>query len=138
MNVEYPCSPRIDMQRLFAEGASPFLVSRQHYAVLQALINQEQWVDDPGGVYRKVPAWAALDPPAIADKAEREQAIKDMLESAAPAGYRDAINAMMADTGLLGALQQAWRFHCRSVHLWNGAEDLPWHWDGPDQAQCFC
>ena len=97
-------------------------------------IYSSNWVDDDDATYKKIPDWYKLTDFVNENKSknlkEREiYTIKNKIPDSLATLSQDLINNKMFDN--LRYIRENIEF--RVAHLWNGAEETPWHMDSPDE-----
>lgn len=124
---------------LILHGAAPFRVPEECYTEIESLLQAEQWIADPSGIYREIPAWAQATPLEGVNQEAREADLRAQLDARTPRPYSVAVERLMRSV-----LGEDWACDARgramaanSIHVWNGAENLGWHWDGPEKSAFF-
>jgi hypothetical protein len=135
----------LNMNAIYRDGVDTVVISRDWYCQLREIIMQTLWMDDPGGIFIKVPDWSiqALKqsderlPRAPMSKVEQEAEHTAHVFAHAPSPLLNACRGMLADPTIMGEWLMAYNAEMKFMSLWNGAEDLGWHWDGPARASFF-
>jgi hypothetical protein len=108
----------VSIDDFYRDGASTFILTREYYVKLKALIDAERWIENIGNTC-DVTEWSLYsslgeDKPLVPQK------------------YIDIFTEMFSDPSVMGGLSNLYRVEPRFVDCWNGSEDLDWHWDGTD------
>jgi hypothetical protein len=135
----------LNINALYRDGVDTVFISRDWYCLLREIITQTTWVDDPDEIFIKVPSWSIkaakqrdkLLHNAQLSKVEQEAEHAAHVLAHAPSDLLDACRGMLADPAIMGDWLRAYSAEIKFMSLWNGAEDLGWHWDGPARAGFF-
>ncbi len=133
----------LNINAIYQDGFDSVFISRDWYSHLREIITRTPWVDDPGGIFIKVPSWSIPDPDKIdlmrppLSKVEQEAEHNAHVLSHAPSVLLSACRDILSDPDIMGDWLMAYRAEMKFISLWNGAEDLGWHWDGPARAGFF-
>lgn len=133
-------TPRpLDLDSLYEHGFDAVLLERNHFQALMSAVAETVWMPDPDGVFNAVPSWRSR--PSLSDpqasKATHEQVANASSLSCAPVPLLNASNALLESDFLVGSWRRGFDLALRYVSLWDGAEPLEWHWDGPATAGFF-
>lgn len=128
----------LNLDRLYSDGHDAIALPRAHYQNLQLIVQNLTWVADPGGAFARVPQFlAAASEVKAADQFEQERLMNASSLSSCPQILADAISNLLGSPEVMGNWLLAHRAHPRFISVWDGAEDLDWHWDGPAGADFF-
>lgn len=126
-------SDKTDHDLFFDIGFVVGSLAPQITNVLWGVIEQSVWVSDPDGIYKKVPQWYLTDvatptgeQEAFRGKYEREFSQKIL--KVAPQQLKDA-GALVFNAHLSFLKQYFQEYELTSVDLWNGAENIEYHFD---------
>lgn len=128
----------IDLNAIYESGFDAILLSREHYQLLLELVQSQNWIDDPDGIFIKVPSWSSTFKKSQAiEKIDQESEYNDWAMHNAPDNLLQSCRGLLESESIMGIWMEAYRAQMSFISLWNGAEDLDWHWDGPAQADFF-
>jgi len=128
----------LDIEKLYQDGFDAISLNRYWFSRLRQLIEATTWADDPDGIYRAVPDWTLVFQRSQYDhKIDQEAAHNALMLQHAPAPLSAACLDLLSDPAIMGDWLEAYQAKMSFISLWNGAEDLNWHWDGPAQADFF-
>lgn len=128
----------LDIDKLYQDGFDAISLSREWFTRLRVLIDTTPWVPDPDGIYQAVPDWTlAFQRTEHAQKIDQETTHNALMLKHAPAPLIEACQEMIKSPEIMGDWLEAYQGDMSFISLWNGAEDLNWHWDGPAQADFF-
>lgn len=128
----------VNLNALYEFGFDCTLLPKPDYDSLMSIIGLTTWVPDREGIFISKPDWSPhhdeLDDPL---KVEQERKKNAYNLHRAPIPLIRAVESLLSSAAILGDLLRAYSTELSYVSLYNGAEDLDWHWDGPSQADFF-
>lgn len=130
----------LNINTMYENGFDAVLLNRQWHDRLMKHVNAEQWVEDDEGLFLSRPAWTInphSEKQAKKLKIDEETDRNDFLMRTAPPDLMASANALLECSDIMGIWQHAYQAKMKFLTMWNGAEDLDWHWDGPAQADFF-
>ena len=128
----------LDIGKLYQDGFDAISLNREWFTRLRGLIDATEWVPDPDGIYQAVPAWTlAFQRAEHVHKIDQETAHNALMLDNAPPSLIEACHELLMSPAVMGDWLEAYQGGINFISLWNGAEDLNWHWDGPAQADFF-
>lgn len=127
-------TPFFSLENFYKYGASAFRLQPELAFKGKEIIDSFEWVVDPEGNYKSVPAFMAEKP--IEDGQEKlsfEKYANQWVLDHTPKSVRQFFIDLM-----LSSQTDAWKsmydFEVEYADLWNGSEGCPWHWDGMAKA----
>lgn len=127
-------TPFFNLENFYRKGASAFRLPPALAAEGKTLIDSLEWVRDPEGGYKAIPAFMAEKPlEAGQEKLSFEKYANQWVLEHFPSEGREFFKKLMSDEQL-AAWQQMYHFEVEYSDLWNGSEGCPWHWDGMAKA----
>lgn len=128
----------LDIDLIYAHGYDCVLLPRNHYETFSGIVHSIKWTIDPEGVFNRIPLYLleSLNEKSE-DKAEQEQKMNDLAMAACPSELIDSVQRLLCDESIMNNWLLPYRAKARFISLWDGAEDLDWHWDGPARADFF-
>lgn len=130
----------LDINAIYEQGYDAVLLNREWHERLMRHVNEVQWVDDDEQLFVSRPQWTKSDLSSRRIeglKIDEEASRNAFLMHAAPSDIMESAEALLACRDVMGIWPQAYRAKMKFITMWNGAEDLDWHWDGPAQADFF-
>jgi len=127
----------LNLDAIYSQGFDAVVLTREHYAMLKSVLATTQWVADPEGMFSAIPDWQHKSVSNFSLKAEAEQASNREGLERAPAILQQAASDLLTSEALMGSWLLAFDFEVKFLSLWDGAEPLDWHWDGPANADFF-
>lgn len=128
----------IEIDQLYQNGFDAIGLSREWFMRLREQIDATSWAPDPDGIYQSVPTWSlSFKRSEHAHKIDQESEHNAQMLQNAPRTLIDACQDLLKAPEIMGDWLEAYTAKMSFISLWNGAEDLDWHWDGPAQADFF-
>lgn len=128
----------LSVDNIFSSGHDGIALQRGIYQNLLRIIHDLEWGDDPGLVYNRLPSFlSSLHLLNDDDKFSKEDALNEASLKACPLELSSAVSEILNDPQVMGNWLIAHTPKLRFVSVWDGAEDLDWHWDGPAGADFF-
>lgn len=98
------------------------------------LVQRTTWVGSHD-IYSRIPNWyenLSLKEYSSHNRITDQKLKSQLFEKAVPKEYKDLLFFFANHSGLLDGFQNLYSFDLSTADLWDGAEDLGWHWDGID------
>ena len=130
-------SPKINLNDYYENGASQTLVIKEYYLRMLDSIEKMEWIPATfDGNYNKVPSWATEATKGMnIDKSTQESMLgKDSLKNC-PGDLIGVLEEMLNDERVIGDISSVYKLRLDFVDLWDGVEELNWHWDGPSESE---
>lgn len=128
----------LDIGKLYQNGFDAINLNREWFMRLRGLIEATEWAPDPDGIYQSVPTWSlSFKRSNHVQKIEQEREHNALMLQHAPSELIAACESLLKAPEIMGDWLEAYAANMSFISLWNGAEDLDWHWDGPAQADFF-
>ena len=128
----------LNLDCTYADGHDGVALPRHHYELLLGLVQNLDWRQDPEGIFGRLPSFLSeLDQNAQGDKFAKERMLNEASLRKCPEDILRAANNLLTDSEVMGNWLIAHKPNVRFVSVWDGAEDLDWHWDGPAGADFF-
>jgi len=126
-------SMMINIEDYFEKGFVVTTVPEDLISKFWFEIYSSNWIDDGDKTYKKIPDWYKLTENEDINesknlKERRISAIKNKIPDSLVTLSQDLINNKVFDN--LRYIRENIEF--RFSHLWNGAEEIPWHMDSID------
>ena len=128
---------QLDIDAIYSQGFDAVALSRSHHLNLMAVLAEMRWIADSEGMFNAVPDWQKKDDINFSEKAEKEKNSNAQSLLRAPIALRHAASGLISSQALMGSWLLAFDFELKFLSLWDGAEPLDWHWDGPANAAFF-
>lgn len=129
---------KLDLDSIYNQGHDAVALPRSHYTRLMDALQTLEWSVDTSGSFNRIPSYLLPSARLKADeKADQEAMMKRSAMNACPVYLVDAANALITDPELMGNWIIPHRPELQFISIWDGAEDLDWHWDGPAGADFF-
>jgi hypothetical protein len=129
---------KLDLDNIYSLGHDAVALPRGHYQALMGALDALEWQSDPDDVYARIPGFLA-DSARLkrSDKSQQERDMHQLAMDACPSAVLMAAQALLSDREVMGEWVIAHQPELRFISIWDGAEDLDWHWDGPAGADFF-
>ncbi|MBI6882891.1 hypothetical protein [Pseudomonas putida] len=128
----------LDLTRIYNSGHDAIALPRDHYELLKDCVQGLEWAPDPDGIYARIPSYTLANPSMVSeDKFKQESFLNSHSLITSPAPLRHRVEQLLSDERIMGNWLIAHTSVLRFISVWDGAEDLPWHWDGPSGADFF-
>lgn len=128
----------LNLDRIFSDGHDGIALPRPQYQQLLAIVQNLEWDNDPDGIYTRLPAFQANVQQNIdQEKFEKEERLNKNSLANCPENLLEAVKDLLNDSLIMGNWHIAHEPKLRFISVWDGAEDLDWHWDGPSGADFF-
>lgn len=127
-------TPFFNLENFYNLGASAFRLSPDLAFRGKEIIESLEWIEDPEGGYKAIPAFMADKP--IEDGQDKlsfeKYANQWVLEHIPEEARRFFIDLMLSNQ--TDAWKSMFDFEVEYADIWNGSEGCPWHWDGMAKA----
>lgn len=128
----------LNYDQIMSQGHDGIVLPRSHYHDLLTLVQGLAWTSDPSGIFSRVPTILSGQGMVIhVDQFEKERQINQSSLERCPEDLRKAIDRLLTEPNVMGNWLAAHTPAVRFISIWDGAEDLDWHWDGPAGADFF-
>lgn len=129
---------RLDLDSIYNLGHDAIALPRRHYSRLMDALQTLEWTNDPNGTFARIPRYLVQSAGLKAsNKSEQELVMNQSAMNACPEELLEASAALLMDTDVMGNWIIPHRPELQFISIWDGAEDLDWHWDGPAGADFF-
>lgn len=121
----------MDIEKFFLNGYSSLQAPSFIANTLLGLMEKELWVsDEHKGLL--IPSWANVEFDRNMHIRDREQAIAKQLNQSTPKHYTHLIHSLINHDSFCANLKSLGKLEITGIAIWNGVEELGWHWDGYD------
>lgn len=128
----------LDPERIYADGHDCVYLPRKQHETLHQVVQSLDWGTDPDGIFARLPLFLIGMNSAHQDnKFAKEEAINQASLDTCPPALIDAVRALLKDPEVMGDWIISLQPILKSISVWDGAEPLDWHWDGPAGARFF-
>lgn len=128
----------LNLDQIMLEGHDGIALPRPHYQALLNMIQGLEWAPDPDGVFARIPTFLShvQDSPSV-DQFEKERRLNEQSLVECPADLLAAVESLLRDPIVMGNWLIGHQPRLSFISVWDGAEALDWHWDGPAGADFF-
>lgn len=129
-------NPRLNLNDYYANGISQTLVIKEYYTRMLEAIKKMDWIPDEKGPYNKIPSWTKdIVPAGPNERFQKEKELGKQSLANCPKEFRIALEEMLEDERVVGDLSSIYKLRLDFLDIWDGVEDMGWHWDGPCQSE---
>lgn len=121
----------MDIEKLFGSGYSTGRIPLVIGNVILQLLDKERWVKDLA-IGFSIPEWSFVDFDPELPVDERELLISDTLALKTPKHYKHLLMSWIMSSEDFVDLAKLGQINIVGLSIWDGVEDLSWHWDGYD------
>lgn len=125
-------------EKLFKEGCVELPSDPLVTKIIERLIADEKWISDPVSAYKEIPEWTLkaqeMENPNNGAMLKEQRA---SIMQSAPDKYYRVIQRYLNNPDNIGDVSALGDLNVEFIHLWNGAEENGWHWDGFEQVPFF-
>ncbi len=126
----------LSMDSIYNNGFDAVFLPRDTYQQLMDILDTVEWLPDEDGEYNAIPKWLWNNfATETENQVKRESQFNQINLACKP--LVDACHAIIKNGGVMGEWLEAFTPELTLITLWDGAEDLDWHWDGPCQTDFF-
>lgn len=128
----------LNLDQIMSEGHDGIALPRPHYQTLLTMVQGLEWKPDPDGVFARIPTFLShLQGPPSVDQFEKERRLNEQSLVDCPPDLLAAIESLLIEPQVMNNWLIGHQPRLRFISVWDGAEALDWHWDGPAGADFF-
>ncbi len=128
---------QLNVNSIYKHGYDAVSLTPAWHTRFTEIVKQTDWIADSSKVVLRNPSWASTNAGGYASKVEQEESLNADSLALAPQDLVAGVRELLEDRNLFGIWREAYKFDLSFIAMWDGAERLPWHWDGPTQAEFF-
>lgn len=126
----------ISIDQLFEEGYSIGRLSTHYRLRLENLLKSVNWIKGHP-IYDQIPDWfdgVDLNKYDSTNHILNQRLKRKLFNDHVPRDFASFTDEIINFSGIMKGLNDIYRYRTAFLDLWEGAENLPWHWDGGDPA----
>ncbi|WP_137297244.1 hypothetical protein [Psychromonas sp. SP041] len=136
MTVKISRRTKVNLNEFYGNGISQTLVIKDFYQKIFNEITNIKWVPDQRGPYNTIPEWTqSVVPSDDGERINEERKMGKTSLDSCPVKLRELIEEMLKDERVIGDMSHIYKLKLDYIDIWNGVEDMGWHWDGPCQSE---